>query len=565
MSLEIIKKQIDIFLSDEAPAVMAIKGEWGVGKTYTWNKYLLEAQNENRVSLPKYSYVSAFGAKSLDSFKYSIFENVVDKKLIGSEASIQTFKKNSVDLLASLGKKSIKLVKGSSLLKDFTPAIESLSFLSLEKTLICIDDLERTGDDLSVKDILGLISTLKEQRNCKVIILLNDKEDGLEDYTKYREKVVDTELKFAPTAIECASIAFDKNDYEFITLKELTQKLGIRNIRILKKAERLVELSKPLMSQYEQETKYQIIHSLALFTWCHYCLGHDPEIPTLDYIINKNIHLLDFSDDKYLSNSDEETSEKEKKWNSMLLSYGYQLTSDIDLVLAESVRTGYFIEESFKREADKLNKEIIDSKSEGSFHDTWKFYHGSFDNNKTEVVNALYESFKKNVKNISLTNLNGTVILFKDLGEKDKASELIDIYIEKRKSEKGLFNLKENNIFGDVRDPEIVNKFDGIYKTLVTTESAEQVLERISEKDGWNPRDEVALSNTSPDEFYRIFKDIKGKKIPLYVKACLQFGNFSNPTEQQKTIADNATTALKTIASESDINKRRVKSFGIYT
>lgn len=556
MSIEIIKRQIDKFIGSDTPEVMAIKGSWGVGKTYSWNKFLLDAKISGRVSLNRYSYVSLFGINSLDAFKYAIFENVVNRELIGTEASIETFKQNTSSLLKAMGRKSVNIFKGSSLLKGFTPAIESLSFLSLNHTLICIDDLERKGSGLDIKDVLGLISLLKEQKKCKIVILFNDDEEGLDDYSKYREKVIDFELTFAPTPKECASIAFDKDGYEFITLKELTQKLGVRNIRVLKKIERLVELSIPLMEGYEQEIKYEVVHSLALFSWCYYCSNSAEEIPTLEFSTNLGYSFLGIGDDK-------EENEAEQKWKSMLQDYGYQLTDDFDLVLAESVRTGYFVEEDFKREAGKKNNAIIASKSEGSFSDAWKLYHDSFDNNSDDVIGGLYESFKKNTKYISLINLNGAVTLFRELGHGAKASEIIDIYIQERKDEKELFNLKENNFFGDVIDPEIVNKFDEIYEASVTTESATQVLERIAGKGGWNQSDEVVLAKTTVDEYYELFKSEKGNHLSSYVNACLQFGKFSNSSDQQNEIAGRAIQALKRIASESEINRRRVRKFGI--
>ena len=134
--------------------------------------------------------------------------------------------------------------------------------------------------------MLGLVSLLKEQKKCKVILLLNDGEEGLEDYIKYREKVIDFELEFSPTAEESAEIAFDDtelNDYVTGTLKESTVKLNIRNIRILKKIERLVKLVIPYLDGYEQEIIHQVVHSLTLFSWCYYCHKSDGA-PSLDFV-----------------------------------------------------------------------------------------------------------------------------------------------------------------------------------------------------------------------------------------------------------------------------------------
>lgn len=555
MSVEVIKHKIVQFLSSSEPEVMAIKGEWGVGKTFSWKKFLKEAASENKVILDRYSYVSLFGINSLEAFKYTIFENVVKREIIGTEASIETFKKNTVSLIESLGRQSLNLFKGAPVVKSFNPAIETISFLSLNKTLICIDDLERKGKDLEIKDVLGLVSLLKEQKKCKVVLLLNDGEDGLDDYEKYREKVIDIELKFAPSPEECASIAYSDETPNHSKLKELTASLGIRNIRILKKIERLVSLSLPLTKDFEPEISYQVMHSLVLYAWCYFCSKSNENIPTLEFVTSKGYTLLGIGDEK--------VSEQEKKWQTTLQAYDYRLTDELDKVLAKAVKTGYFVESEFKEKVFTKNQEIVASKSEDSFSEAWRLYHDSFDNNGDEVINRLYESFKKNCRYITTTNLNSTVLLFRELGQKEKASEIIDTYIKSRKEETEIFNMKENNFFGAVRDQEIIEKFNDIYNRSVTTESAKQVLERIAGQNGWNQSDEVVLANTSVDDYYNLFKSEVGRHLSAFVTTCLRFGQFGNASDQQNEIAKRATEALRRIASESEINKRRVKMYGI--
>lgn len=555
MSVEVIKSQIFKFLASDHPEVMAIKGEWGVGKTFSWKTFLKEANVNDDIKLKRYSYVSLFGINSLESFKYSIFENVVKKELIETEASIETFTANTTSLVESFGRHSIKLFKGAPIVKSFSPSIEAISFLSLNKTLICIDDLERKGKGLDVKDILGLISLLKEQKKCKIVILLNDGEEGLEDYDKYREKVIDIELAFTPDPKECASIAYSGEANYHNKLKELTTSLGIRNIRILKKIERLVELSTPLVQQFEPEITEQVLHSLVLFSWSYFCSNANPEIPPLDFITSKGYTLLGIGD--------EEIGEQDKKWQTSLQAYGYQLTDDLDLIIADAVKTGYFIEDKLITKAKEKNEQIIASKSEGSFSNAWRLYHDTFNDNGDEVINGLYESFKKNCKYITQINLHGTVSLFKELGEHTKASEIIDLYIENRKEDLELFNIDEINHFGDIRDQELIDKFNHVYNESKPQKTARQVLESIAGKNGWGGSDEMVLSNTSPDEYYELFKSEEGKHLSSFVTTCLKFGQFSNASVQQLKISKNATDALKKIASESEINKRRVKKFGV--
>ncbi|HEE1434871.1 TPA: hypothetical protein R6507_004396, partial [Klebsiella pneumoniae] len=199
MSLSVVREQILNFVSKSAPSVMAIKGEWGVGKTFSWNKFLLEAKSENMISASRYSYVSLFGISSLDRLKYSIFENAVSKDSIGHDPSLDSLRKNTLGMLEILGRGSWSKLKELPYIKSAAPAIEAWSFMSVSDSLICIDDLERKGSSLELKDVLGLISLLKEQKKCKVILLLNDGTKEVADYEKFKEKVIDIELHFSPT------------------------------------------------------------------------------------------------------------------------------------------------------------------------------------------------------------------------------------------------------------------------------------------------------------------------------------------------------------------------------
>ncbi|PKH86918.1 hypothetical protein [Colwellia sp. Bg11-28] len=555
MSVEIIKSQIFKFLSSDEPEVMAIKGQWGVGKTFSWKKFLNEACEENKIKLERYSYVSLFGISSLDAFKYTIFENVVKREIIGTEASIETFRANTTSLMESFGRQSVNFFKGAPIVKSFNPAIEAISFLSITNTLICIDDLERKGKSLDIKDVLGLVSLLKEQKRCKVVLLLNDGEEGLEDYDKYREKVIDIELSFVPDPKECASIAYSGSADFHGRLQELTSNLNIRNIRILKKIERLIDLAIPLVNEFEPEILDQVMHTLVLYSWSYFCSNTDDDIPPLDFITSKGYVLLGIGDD--------EIDEQEKGWQTTLQAYNYQLTDDLDLMLAEAVKTGFFVENEVIKQSEIKNQQIIASKSENSFSYAWGLYHDTFNDNSDEVINGLYESFKANCKHITPTNLHGTVTLFKELGENHKASEIIDIYIENRREETELFDMDENNVFGDIIDSEVIQKFNNVHNQAVPLETAKQVLDRIAGKSGCNGSDETVLVNTTVDEYFCLFKAEQGRNLSNFITTCLKFRQFSKPTEQQREIANRATQALERIASESEINKRRVKKFGV--
>ena len=59
-ALSLLREEIFRFLETDTPEVLCIKGKWGVGKTYTWETLLKEAQQSSKVKLQSYSNVSLY-------------------------------------------------------------------------------------------------------------------------------------------------------------------------------------------------------------------------------------------------------------------------------------------------------------------------------------------------------------------------------------------------------------------------------------------------------------------------------------------------------------------------
>src|SRR5665648_562315 len=103
MSLKKIQSAVNNFLSSRTPEVLAIKGAWGVGKTYFWDKFVKSASHDPRYRFQRYAYVSLFGVSSLDELKFAIFERTVDRSQIGERICIDNLKQNDTDLAKGRG------------------------------------------------------------------------------------------------------------------------------------------------------------------------------------------------------------------------------------------------------------------------------------------------------------------------------------------------------------------------------------------------------------------------------------------------------------------------------
>src|SRR5690348_13788658 len=179
MNAKQLSLELSRFLRTEDPEVLCISGKWGVGKTYTWNHYLKNAKENRRIKLKRYAYVSLFGLKTLNDFKYALYEATKPVGDIGEELQWDDFNpentsnldlKNIRDKFERPVRRIFSFLTNIPLLQNYIGISDSILFYTVRNQLICIDDLERAGSGLDVLDVFGLVSFLKEERKCRVVL-----------------------------------------------------------------------------------------------------------------------------------------------------------------------------------------------------------------------------------------------------------------------------------------------------------------------------------------------------------------------------------------------------------
>lgn len=249
----------ELIFENEDEMVISLKGKWGIGKTYFWKEFILKKIKQDKEI--KYAYVSLFGKSSVNQVTDSIILQV-DKK-------------------ASYIKKFNNFAGGINFCGlSIGSTLTLLPPSDFKKVIICFDDFERLSSNLKLKEILGIISELKEQKKCKIVMINNfdqlfradlldskklirnihDKEDKIETNFKnpryyisetnsidileeYNEKIIDYELTFNPTIEENYDLIKDKLKYfdKSLLLKMLKNhhstedKHNAFNIRMMKK------------------------------------------------------------------------------------------------------------------------------------------------------------------------------------------------------------------------------------------------------------------------------------------------------------------------------------------
>lgn len=249
---------LEEFLASDTIQVLELKGDWGIGKTYYFQNFLTWAKCKNMLGrLRAYSYVSLFGSVSISSLEASIFTSHEPQGERANDRLASAYKPIK-SILDKAGQATIGLRGARFALGTATALIDGLiRKYYIKDFLICFDDIERMSEQVSPSSFLGLVSSLKEQQNCKIVLIYNyDKlsvsnprlQDAIDEY---REKIIDREVSLRPTVEENMAIAWPHQMGRPLSFERVFNISECANIRVMRKARWAIEyFSKILGSQW---------------------------------------------------------------------------------------------------------------------------------------------------------------------------------------------------------------------------------------------------------------------------------------------------------------------------
>lgn len=551
MSAAQIYSEIARFLSSPDPGVLCIKGAWGVGKTYAWNTILRQCQADKHVSLNMYSYVSLFGLSSITEVKNAIVEKGVDSR--AKRFPDMNSYQDAFDLMM----KGVRRGGGfASLLpqtRSYAEGVQRLMYTFMSPRIICIDDLERAGSGLTAKDILGLASNLNEERRCKVAILLNDemlKGENQNEFRSQLEKVADVTLNFDLTPEEAADIAVGKGTLFCESLKRNSIKLGLVNIRVIRKAEYFLRTLQEILSDVDQRVLNQAAHTITIACFAKF----QPDIaPSLGEIISFN-PFEGLADDA----AEEPQEEVEQDTRQIIRNYGITHIDEFDRQLIDGVNKGLFDREEVRRKGDAVNKNLKKGDMTEEYSRAWELFRSSFSDNQQELLETLDRVTRTNVTVVDPPNLNSVVKLFRRLGDNGRADNLVEFYVSARGDE-DIFDLEAYEAFNKVDDSGIRSAF---MEKMIPMGSSDPLMSirKIGEKQSWSDVDEDVLYSLSADDFYDIFKRETGDALGECLMAVRYLRRVRNLEEKMVSVRSKMQDALVRIADETPLNKFRVEA-----
>jgi hypothetical protein len=271
---------------------------------------------------------------------------------------------------------------------------------------------------------MGFVDELSKRKQCKVILILNEKtlsEQDLSEFNKYREKVIDLEIEYKPTIKENILKVFNSEDEYFESLLNVFQALDISNIRIFKKMKWSISKIWNFVKTCETSLQEEILVHLAVFCWGFFNSENNLSLSFISSSIKETTWLSLLSERE----NEQARTEEEKSW-SQIASYLALFPSDYDDYLISLLTDGYLNEEELKKEVDKANyKKQVDI-TQQKLRDAWDIYADSFDDNLDQLKSTIRDILESDLSKISLWDFSQSIDLLEEYGQGKRISNPID-------------------------------------------------------------------------------------------------------------------------------------------
>ncbi|MBD9653167.1 GNAT family N-acetyltransferase [Ensifer sp. ENS09] len=525
----------------------------------TWDTVLAGSFRDSTVKPARYAYVSLFGLESLADVRRALFENTVEAAAFKESGPLEATTEsvtNRLSQFASKWRAGAGILRGMPVIADYSSLVEKAGFLDVRNQIVCFDDLERMSNGLALKDVLGLVSFLKEKKKCKVVLLLNSealKDHGRKDFEVQLEKVIDINLVFDPTPQEAAAIAVpDRSGVPENWIAQYTVTLGISNIRTIHKLRRIAARLRETLRHHDERIYRKAVHSACLYGFALY---QPEDAPPLTMLLEERPYAYLFGE--------KEKSPEEIRWTELISRYQYHHADRFDIAVYEAIKTGFYDAPELKEQADNLTQNLAVQDQDKAFSDVWDLYHGSFDDNEEEFAIALKKSVVENAPAISPANLSASISLLKELGYTEGLDGIINGYVAARNDGKDFWLGDRFTTGHHVEDPDVAAAFTEKAKEFGDDRRLLDVLTSMMRNRGWDGDAPEFIDSFSADDYRKMMKSTRGDELQQLVYGLLYFRKITNPDETMQSITAKAIDALQNIAAESPINRTRVAKFGV--
>ncbi|MFM0618331.1 hypothetical protein PQR37_30215 [Paraburkholderia nemoris] len=553
MSREHVESVVVNFIDSPVPEVLAVSGPWGVGKTYAIRKII--AAYQGKQSLKHYSYVSLFGAQSIAAIRTAI---LTGRRTLPIQAEDEESRREKVAKRFPLRElvNQIREVKNFGI-SNVVVAAETIAGAFVKHTLVCLDDIERLSEKISIRDLMGLVSELKDQSDCKIVLVLNEDQLGESkpDFERYSEKVIDQKLRFALTPYEAARLGCSEGTPLRDIALDYMERLEFSNIRVIKKIERSLKMLFPVVENRSDSLKNQLVVAVCVFAAALYETGR-AGFPKIDELVKFNSVLRRFQ------RVDENARDRapEPEWIVLLDRCGFTNCDEFDLAILDAMQSGFLVGSGLDEQATAFDAIARREELNAKFSDAWHLFHDRLDVSASDLVKAWSDAIDEGAIVIDPVNLNSTVRLMRQLGFDAAADAAIESYIEQRRGTPRIFDIDHQSRLGDVDDERFRQRCFEELRNSRREFTLQAAAEMIIANEEWDEAIPPTLAAASPEEMTMLLKQNQGPMLHRLVEGILR---ARGTPEENEIVRQTMIASAKIIASESEINNIRVQRWGL--
>jgi len=558
------EKLYDFFVKQNTEIVVAINGEWGSGKTYFWksiflDKYKLEFKDK------QISYVSLFGHNSLNDIKTDIILQI--SKHTKYISKIQDKVKSLKGIVFKEDDVNISLGGGV-----LSAGLSLLSVNDFKNIIICFDDFERLSSQIEIKDLMGFISNLKEQKQCKIVMILNEEElkkihqiqntqSELDTFSLYKEKIVDFEFLFENDIndfIESkVETAFDKS-----IIYSYFSEYQINNFRIIKQlTSELKVFNYTNIDNISDSIKKDFVYILfsILYLKKKYNLSSQSY-----YELKKLQESIQFKSIMESTGRDSDEDVNLTRIQEEQINYMVDFTDeDIETLIWQQIENERDIRNELKEILKKLSLENQINQDKDTIMNNWNKLHIDFSytiENFIQDIKPILE--KENIDEIlNLSDYHFFVSFIKrhDCFDDEKIEQTIKKYIDKTISQEKSISIHEQNKMELIKEnyPDLLeylsNKKEDILIKDISCEDLKNILDKV--RSGLGEKDEYIINNISKEQFKKCI--LSSSEIIQTIVDFLK--SKKNNNDRFKNAFENIVKVLEELKNENDNYKFKIE------
>ncbi len=514
MSMLRAKGNLQALLADCEVKVMALSGKWGTGKSHMWDsiqKYSTDSQIQGAL------YVSLFGVATIAELKLKLAQSAVPMiKKKGPEADAV---KGVISAIKTGAQGFLKL---GTALDEF--ALLAVPAMVREKFIV-VDDIERKHDKLAIDEVLGFIDDFTQNYGCRILLILNT--DQLADrsvWEKFREKVIDEELRLDTTAAEAFDIAIQLSPSQFAAkIKPAVEACGISNIRIIRKVIRAANKILAVHFELPDDVLDRVIPSTVLLSAIHYKGVEDG--PTMAFVLDSESYVGRQLARRDRERRGEEASEEDKlhaRWMLLLNRLGIVYTDEYEKLVSDYLNAGLVDRSAVDAVVGRYFQEQQRAGAQARAREFFQSTIWDPELRSAQIVEAGTVLFADvpHLDCYSVSSLHDYLMEFQ--GGAAIAEQMVSLWVDQLREAAAAPGADPREFVlenwpGRALHPSIVAAFAEARGRVEQRRTLLDVCLYLAKSDGWGPSEESVMQAATVDDFRRTILSIRGQELKVFM------------------------------------------------